>query len=136
MGDPGLDVEPGSIDTPIWQRGEASADETLAGSPRMRELYGAAIERYRKVIRDTAERGIPPEKVAAKIQHALEARRPRTRYLIGIDAQVQGRLMPHPPDPAGRPHRRRLHGLPEAARRGFLSARRAPKSPRAPILTT
>lgn len=92
-------VEPGSIDTPIWQRGEASADETLAGSPRMQELYGPAIERYRKVIRDTAERGIPPEKVAAKIQHALEARRPRTRYLIGIDAQVQGRLMPILPTP-------------------------------------
>jgi NAD(P)-dependent dehydrogenase (short-subunit alcohol dehydrogenase family) len=87
-------VEPGSIDTPIWERGEASADEALAGSPRMRELYGPAIERYRKVIRDTAERGIPPEKVAAKIQHALEARRPRARYLIGLDAQVQGRLMP------------------------------------------
>jgi NAD(P)-dependent dehydrogenase (short-subunit alcohol dehydrogenase family) len=92
-------VEPGSIDTPIWQRGEASADATLAGSPRMQELYGPAIERYRKVIRDTAERGIPPEKVAAKIQHALDARRPRTRYLIGIDAQVQGRLMPVLPTP-------------------------------------
>ncbi len=92
-------VEPGSIDTPIWQRGEASAEETLAGSPRMRELYGPAIERYRKVIRETAERGIPPEKVAAKIQHALEARRPRTRYLVGIDAQVQGRLMPILPTP-------------------------------------
>jgi NAD(P)-dependent dehydrogenase (short-subunit alcohol dehydrogenase family) len=87
-------VEPGSIDTPIWQRGEASADESLAGSPRMQELYGAAIERYRRVIRDTAERGIPPEKVAAKVQHALESRRPRTRYLVGLDAQIQGRLMP------------------------------------------
>jgi NAD(P)-dependent dehydrogenase (short-subunit alcohol dehydrogenase family) len=92
-------VEPGSIDTPIWGRGEASADEALAGSARMRELYGPAIERYRKVIRDTAERGIPPEKVAAKIQHALETRRPRTRYLIGLDAHIQGRLMPVLPTP-------------------------------------
>jgi NAD(P)-dependent dehydrogenase (short-subunit alcohol dehydrogenase family) len=87
-------VEPGSIDTPIWARGEASAEASLAGSPRMQELYGAAIERYRRVIRDTAERGIPPEKVAAKIQVALESRRPRTRYLVGLDAQIQGRLMP------------------------------------------
>jgi NAD(P)-dependent dehydrogenase (short-subunit alcohol dehydrogenase family) len=92
-------VEPGSIDTPIWARGEASADESLAGSPRMQQLYGAAIERYRKVIRDTAERGIPPEKAAAKIQHALETRRPRTRYLVGLDAQIQGRLMPLLPTP-------------------------------------
>ncbi|HTR75328.1 MAG TPA: SDR family oxidoreductase [Solirubrobacterales bacterium] len=87
-------VEPGSIDTPIWERGEASADRSMAASPRMAELYGAAIERYRKVIRDTAERGIPPEKVAARIQHALEAGRPRARYLVGLDAQVQGRLVP------------------------------------------
>jgi NAD(P)-dependent dehydrogenase (short-subunit alcohol dehydrogenase family) len=92
-------VEPGSIDTPIWASGEASADTSLAGSPRMQELYGAAIDRYRKVIRDTAERGIPPEKVAAKVHHALESRRPRTRYLVGIDAQVQGRLMPLLPTP-------------------------------------
>jgi NAD(P)-dependent dehydrogenase (short-subunit alcohol dehydrogenase family) len=92
-------VEPGSIDTPIWARGEASADASLAGSPRMQELYGAAIDRYRKVIRDTAERGIAPEKVAAKVQDALESRRPRTRYLVGIDAQVQGRLMPLLPTP-------------------------------------
>jgi NAD(P)-dependent dehydrogenase (short-subunit alcohol dehydrogenase family) len=92
-------VEPGSIGTPIWERGEASADASLEASPRLRELYGGAIERYRKVIRDTAERGIPPEKVAAKIQHALESRRPRTRYLVGLDAQVQGRLMPLLPTP-------------------------------------
>jgi NAD(P)-dependent dehydrogenase (short-subunit alcohol dehydrogenase family) len=92
-------VEPGSIDTPIWERGARSADESLAGSPRMRQLYGPAIERYRKVIRDTAERGIPPEKVAAKIQVALESRRPRSRYLVGLDAQIQGRLMPLLPTP-------------------------------------
>ena len=92
-------IEPGSIDTPIWERGEASADQTLAGSPRMREIYGPSIERYRKVIRDTAARGIPPDKVAVKIQHALEARRPRTRYLVGIDARVQARLTPLLPTP-------------------------------------
>ncbi|HVS99588.1 MAG TPA: SDR family oxidoreductase [Solirubrobacterales bacterium] len=92
-------VEPGSIDTPIWRRGEANADQSLAGSPRMQELYGAAIERYRKVIRDTAERGIPPEKPAAAIERALTTRRPRARYLVGLDAKVQARLMPVLPTP-------------------------------------
>jgi NAD(P)-dependent dehydrogenase (short-subunit alcohol dehydrogenase family) len=86
-------VEPGSIDTPIWARGEEDAEKILAGaSSRMHELYGAAIERYRQVARDTAERGIPPEKVAARIEHALEARRPRARYPVGLDAQVMARL--------------------------------------------
>ena len=39
--------------------------------------------------RKTGERGIPPEKVAEKIEHALSARRPRTRYLVGADARGQ-----------------------------------------------
>jgi NAD(P)-dependent dehydrogenase (short-subunit alcohol dehydrogenase family) len=92
-------IEPGSIDTPIWQSGQEDADELLERAPRMRELYGATIERYRKVVQDTAERGIPAEKVAAKIEHALEAPRPRSRYLIGIDAQVMARLKPVVPTP-------------------------------------
>lgn len=87
-------VEPGSIDTPIWDRGERSADEVGERSPQREALYGKAIESYRKVVRSTAERGIPPEKVAATIEHALSARRPRTRYLVGADAKVQARIKP------------------------------------------
>ena len=93
-------IEPGSIDTPIWSRGEEDAERMLANStPRMRELYEATIERYRQVVRETAERGIPADKVAARVQHALEAPRPRSRYLIGIDAQVMARLRPIVPTP-------------------------------------
>lgn len=87
-------VEPGSIDTPIWNRGERTADEIGARSPQREALYGKAIESYRKVVRSTAERGIPPEKVAKAIEHALTARRPRPRYLVGIDAKVQARIQP------------------------------------------
>jgi NAD(P)-dependent dehydrogenase (short-subunit alcohol dehydrogenase family) len=93
-------IEPGSIDTPIWKSGQEDADDLLErASAGMRELYGATIERYRQVVQDTAERGIPAEKVAAKIQHALEASRPKARYLIGIDAQVMARLKPLVPTP-------------------------------------
>jgi NAD(P)-dependent dehydrogenase (short-subunit alcohol dehydrogenase family) len=93
-------VEPGSIDTPIWSRGEEDAERILSQTPpRLRELYGGAVERYRQVVRDTAERGIAPEKVAARIERALEARRPRARYLVGLDAQVMGRLGPLLPTP-------------------------------------
>ena len=91
-------IEPGSIDTPIWERGERIADDVATRSPAVQqELYGDAIERFRKAIRRTAERGIPPEKVAAAIAHALNASRPRTRYLVGADARGQAlarRLLP------------------------------------------
>jgi NAD(P)-dependent dehydrogenase (short-subunit alcohol dehydrogenase family) len=82
-------VEPGSIDTPIWGRGERTADEI--GTPEREALYGKAIESYRKVIRETAERGIAPEKAAAAIEHALTAGRPRARYLVGREAKLAAR---------------------------------------------
>lgn len=92
-------VEPGSIDTPIWERGQREAAEIEVKAPNTDLLYGSAIEKFRKVIQDTAERGIPPEKVARAIAHALESSRPRTRYLVGLDAKVQARLKPLIPTP-------------------------------------
>jgi len=91
-------IEPGSIDTPIWERGEAIADEVSERAhTSQEELYGETIERFGEAVRRTAERGIPPEKVAGAIAHALTARRPRTRYLVGADARAQAvarRLLP------------------------------------------
>jgi NAD(P)-dependent dehydrogenase (short-subunit alcohol dehydrogenase family) len=83
-------VEPGSIATPIWERGQREAEAFAAGATDEQEkLYGQSIAAYREVARKTGARGIPPEKVAAKIEHALIARRPRTRYLVGADARGQ-----------------------------------------------
>jgi NAD(P)-dependent dehydrogenase (short-subunit alcohol dehydrogenase family) len=90
-------IEPGSIDTPIWGRGQDKAEEIEAKSPQTNLLYGAALDKFRKVIEDTAERGIPPEKVAKAISHALESSRPKTRYLVGLDAQLQARIQPFIP---------------------------------------
>lgn len=88
-------VEPGSIDTPIWERGEAAADEIGERAHSTQEdLYGKAIESYRKVVKQLAARGIAPEKVAETIEHALSADRPRARYLVGLDAKIQARLKP------------------------------------------
>ncbi len=92
-------VEPGSIDTPIWERGERTADELGERSPRREALYGEAIASYRKVVRQLAERGIAPEKVARTVERALSSRRPRTRYLVGLDAKAQARLKPLIPTP-------------------------------------
>jgi NAD(P)-dependent dehydrogenase (short-subunit alcohol dehydrogenase family) len=91
-------IEPGSIDTPIWERGERIADDVAARAPAAQEaLYGQRIERFRAAVRRTAERGIAPDKVAKAAAHALTARRPRTRYVVGADARGQAlahRLLP------------------------------------------
>jgi NAD(P)-dependent dehydrogenase (short-subunit alcohol dehydrogenase family) len=91
-------IEPGSIATEIWDRGQSEADAFLdRASDDQVELYGKSIAAYREVARQTAARGISPEKVAKAIAHALSARRPRTRYLVGADARAQAifnRLLP------------------------------------------
>ena len=83
-------IEPGSIATPIWERGQNEADAFLArASDEQKALYGRSIDALREVARKTGARGIPPEKVATRIEHALSARHPRTRYLVGADARGQ-----------------------------------------------
>ncbi len=86
-------VEPGSIATPIWDRGQREADRFLERiDPRQLDLYADRMEAYREVARRTGERGIPPGKVAAVIERALTAKRPRARYLVGADAKAQARI--------------------------------------------
>jgi NAD(P)-dependent dehydrogenase (short-subunit alcohol dehydrogenase family) len=82
-------IEPGSIATPIWGKGQDSIDANRKKAPPEAErLYGAQVKRMEEVTRETAERGIEPVKVGKTIRRALGARRPRTRYLVGTDAKV------------------------------------------------
>jgi NAD(P)-dependent dehydrogenase (short-subunit alcohol dehydrogenase family) len=91
-------IEPGSIDTPIWERAVQSYEEMTARAPAAQEeLYGRRLANLQEGARRTAARGIPPEKAAAAIVDALTARRPRTRRRVGLDAQGQvllRRLLP------------------------------------------
>ena len=83
-------IEPGSIATPIWDRGQELGDAIVErmGEPG-RRLYGAKIARFRELARETGERGIPPEKVAEAVRHALSSTRPKARYVVGRDARIQ-----------------------------------------------
>jgi NAD(P)-dependent dehydrogenase (short-subunit alcohol dehydrogenase family) len=92
-------IEPGSIATPIWGKGESQAERLQdAMTPEQREVYGDAIERFRDVARETGEEGEPPIEVAKAVEHALTADKPKTRYLIGRRAKVQAALKRVLPD--------------------------------------
>jgi NAD(P)-dependent dehydrogenase (short-subunit alcohol dehydrogenase family) len=81
-------IEPGTIATPIWEKSSREADEVLAKlTPEQRELYGKRLAKMTKVLERQTKRGAPPEKVAAAVEKALTASRPRPRYLVG-DAYV------------------------------------------------
>lgn len=83
-------VEPGSIDTPIWAKGQRQAP-VLRGSltPEQIELYGEAIDTFTEAARKQGEKGVPPLEVAKVVEHALTAAKPKTRYVVGREAKAQ-----------------------------------------------
>lgn len=82
-------VEPGVIVTPIWEKAQREAADTHAGAPdHISALYGPTTERVRQVLGEIPKRGIPPDRVAEAVVHAVTAARPRTRYPVGPDARV------------------------------------------------
>jgi NAD(P)-dependent dehydrogenase (short-subunit alcohol dehydrogenase family) len=83
-------IEPGAIATEIWGKGAAYGAEAAAAlPPRGRELYGNVLGNVGDIVDNVSAGAIAPEKVADAIEHALTARRPKDRYLIGKDARQQ-----------------------------------------------
>jgi short-subunit dehydrogenase len=83
-------VEPGAIATEIWRKGPDGIAATAAAlGPRGEELYGGAVGRVDEISAAISRTAIPPERVAGAVHHALTARRPRDRYLVGRDARIQ-----------------------------------------------
>jgi NAD(P)-dependent dehydrogenase (short-subunit alcohol dehydrogenase family) len=86
-------IEPGSIATPLWERGlEAASAQMARWPPQAHALYGEYIPRMLELTQRTAKAGIPPARVADAVEHALTAKRPKTRYLVGNDARAQSAL--------------------------------------------
>ena len=90
-------VEPGAFETAIWDKG-GQADWSAEASKRHLELYGKAYQAYRKFEKQNAEGAAPCDAVSGAIFHALTARKPRTRYLVGTDARLFGPLAQILPD--------------------------------------
>ena len=92
-------IEPGSIATEIWRKGDDTADQVQADlSPELLDRYRRGLDGVRRATARAARNAIPPEKVAGVVEHALTARRPRGRYVVGAEARVQA-LLAHLPAP-------------------------------------
>jgi short-subunit dehydrogenase len=83
-------IEPGSIATEIWEKGQSDADDYEKNAPEEAlQLYGRQFAALREAARKFADAGIPADRVARVVEHALTSSRPRTRYVVGFDASVQ-----------------------------------------------
>lgn len=92
-------IEPGSVDTKIWEKGISEADQLLGDlSEEHKERYGAQLDGVLKAANYVAAHAFPAEKCAKVIERALTAKRPKGRYLVGNDAHVQAVIaaMPTP----------------------------------------
>ena len=109
-------VEPGAIATRIWDKGQSTADvlETKL-PPQARELYGAAIAAIRRVSQKSAQSAIPADAVAKVVEHALTARRPKTRYIVGFEAHMQAIIARVVPDRLRDRLVARFMGMPKSA---------------------
>lgn len=92
-------VEPGAIQSQIWQRATMSATRTLGGvAPEALALYAQPLSRLHEVMAGAAARAIPADVVADVVARALLASCPRTRYLVGKDARFRALLKRILPD--------------------------------------
>ena len=82
-------IEPGSVKTPIWQKGRDSRDALLAAlPPKALEYYAAEIEAVFAQITREERAAMPVGTVSRAILHAVTARKPKASYLLGGAARA------------------------------------------------
>ncbi len=82
-------VEPGAIDTPIWQKGLDASDAQLDElSPELRPVYGTRLAGFRRLTEKTSRGAISVETCAAVITGALLDRRPPAQVYVGRTAKL------------------------------------------------
>ena len=92
-------IEPGAIATPIWDKSlQISLDVEKDIPVETKHLYEAAAARIRETMSVAAARAIPPDAVVKAVLHALTAKRPKTRYLVGRDAKLRALMLKWLPD--------------------------------------
>ena len=92
-------IEPGAIATPIWEKSLSYVSEVEKDAPAEGKLlYEKAARQVKEAVQEAAQRAIPVDAVVQAVLHALTARRPKTRYLVGTDAKIRAIMAKWLPD--------------------------------------
>jgi NAD(P)-dependent dehydrogenase (short-subunit alcohol dehydrogenase family) len=82
-------IEAGAVATPIWEKSLREADElSRQVAPELYALYSGLMAMVREEVRQSARTAVPVSAVVKAAEHALTARRPKTRYVVGKDAWI------------------------------------------------
>jgi NAD(P)-dependent dehydrogenase (short-subunit alcohol dehydrogenase family) len=83
-------VEPGFIQTPIANKSLLEAEALRSQLPAEAvQLYGSNMGAASRAIEREAAKAVSTEVVVKAVVHALTARRPRTRYVVGAQSGFQ-----------------------------------------------
>jgi len=92
-------IEPGVVNTPIWDKSTSDVGARLESLPdSTRARYQPLVDGVKAATEKSRRRAGPVERVARAVFHALHARRPRTRYVVGHDAWLMLKLVNRLPD--------------------------------------
>jgi NAD(P)-dependent dehydrogenase (short-subunit alcohol dehydrogenase family) len=106
-------IEPASIHTDAVRKVEDDAERVLREmSEPHRALYADSYRSMTRFALARERQGSPPDVVARAVLRALQARRPRTRYLVGKDARRLAFVARWAPDRLFDRIRVKLFGLP------------------------
>ena len=82
-------IEPGVVKTQMYTNQIADTEKLMtAMSATERSLYGAMYQRFCKVVAGANGTAITASQAAMGIEKAVFARRPKTRYRVGIDSKL------------------------------------------------
>ena len=83
-------IEPGPIRTDMWSEVLVEHDRMAAAlTDEHRALYAAHLAGTRKLLARMQKLAADPAKVVKAVDHALSARRPKSRYLLDVASRVQ-----------------------------------------------
>jgi NAD(P)-dependent dehydrogenase (short-subunit alcohol dehydrogenase family) len=86
-------VQPAMTDTDLWRNAPETLEAEVAEmTAEHRDLYADHLEGMRRTLPRIQKMAKPVEGVAATIERALSASRPRARYPVGVDVKVQAAL--------------------------------------------
>ncbi|HKE62182.1 MAG TPA: SDR family oxidoreductase [Nitrospira sp.] len=92
-------IEPGAIATPIWEKSLSYVSYVQKDvSAQGKLLYETAARQVMEAVQEASKRAIPVDAVMQAVLHALTARRPKTRYLVGTDAKIRAIMAKWLPD--------------------------------------
>lgn len=77
-------IEPGPVETPIWEKNFSHAEEQIAMiKPELQKIYDKNMRKFLRMAKKSSESAVPASKVTELVLSALKNPHPKARYLVG-----------------------------------------------------